>query len=199
MKQQQQQIPVDLTRLLDRIEEAAAGTERLSTGEVIEAVGRRSFGPLLLVPGLVTLAPIIGDIPGVPTLMGVLVLLVSLQLLFGRAGFWLPHWLLERSVARDKVKRVIRWLRPAARFLDRISRPRLTRITHGLGVYAVALACVIIAAALPPMEFIPFSANLAGAALTLLGLALIAHDGLFALLGLLLTLGALTVVGMALV
>jgi hypothetical protein len=37
------------------------------------------------------------------------------------------------------------------------------------------------------MEFVPFSANIAGAALTAFGLALIAHDGLLALLAFVLT------------
>lgn len=50
------------------------------------AVGRRSFGPTLLLAGLVTLAPIVGDIPGVPVLIrwfalgGLMWLLVLLAL-----------------------------------------------------------------------------------------------------------------------
>lgn len=48
--------------------------------------------------------------------------------------------------------------------------------------------------AMPPMELIPFSANAAGAALTLFGLALVAHDGLLAWLGLALTAGVLALV-----
>jgi hypothetical protein len=179
--------PMDLMHLLDRIEAAAAGADPVSAGAVVDAVGHRSFGALLLVPGLVTLAPLIGDIPGVPTLMGLLVLLVSVQLVIGRRRFWLPQWMLRRSVAQDKVCKVIKWLRPVARFLDRISQPRLTVLTRGAGAYAVALSCIAIAAALPPMEFVPFSANGAGAALTLFGLGLIAQDGLLALIGLLVT------------
>jgi hypothetical protein len=82
-----------------------------------------------------------------------------------------------------------------ARFLDRISRPRLSAVTQGIGAYSVALACIAIAAALPPMEFVPFSANGAGAALTLFGLALIAHDGLLALIGLAVTISTFVAVG----
>ncbi len=40
---------------------------------------------------------------------------------------------------------------------------------------------------MPPMELVPFSAIGAGLALTLLGLALLAHDGLVALLGIIVT------------
>lgn len=184
----QPQIP-NLECLLDLIEGTADDAEQISTARVLDAIGRRSFGPVLLVTGLVTLAPVIGDIPGVPTFMGTLVFLVAVQLVFGRSHFWLPQWILKRSLARDKLCKVIHWLRPVARFLDRISRPRLTALTQGAGVYIIALACIAIAAAMPPMEFVPFSANGAGGALTLFGLALIAHDGLLALIGLVVTLG----------
>ncbi|RRQ21073.1 exopolysaccharide biosynthesis protein [Thiohalobacter thiocyanaticus] len=194
--QDDHQKPVgNLQRLLDRIEDAANNADPVTTGEVIDAVGRRSFGAMLLIPGLVTLAPIIGDIPGVPTLMGAIVLIIGSQLLVGRKRIWLPGWLLKRAAERDKVCKVIRWLRPVARLLDRISRPRLSRITGGFGQYIIALDCVLIAVAMPPMEFVPFSANGAGAALTLLGLGLIAHDGLLALIGLLVTAGTFAAVG----
>ncbi|MDT8386553.1 MAG: exopolysaccharide biosynthesis protein [Thiogranum sp.] len=194
MDERQSDQPADMATLLDRIEASIRREESVSTEMVLNAVGRRSFGPLLLVPGLITLAPLIGDIPGVPTLMGVLVLLVAVQLVIGRSHFWLPHWLLNRSVNGSKVCRVLKWLRPVARFLDRISKQRLTALTRGLGSWVIAVACVLIALALPPMEFIPFSANGAGAALTLFGLSLIAHDGLLALVGLLVTGGTFVAV-----
>jgi hypothetical protein len=108
----------NLEQLLDRVSEAAHDGDRVSLGAILEVVGRRSFGPLLLVAGLVTLAPIIGDIPGMPTIMAVLVLLIAGQLLFRREHFWLPHWLLKRSVAQDKLHKALTWLRPPARFID---------------------------------------------------------------------------------
>ena len=191
--------PRDLADLLDRLEEAARDQDQISAGLVVSAVGERSFGTLLLVAGLITLAPLVGDIPGVPTLMASLVALIAVQLLFGRHEFWLPEWLLGRSLARDKVERVIGWLRPVASFLDRVSRRRLAAITRGHGVRLIALACLAVAVAMPPMELIPFSANGAGAALTLFGLGLVAQDGLLAGLGLAVTAGAVTVVAVNLV
>ncbi|MFW5969942.1 MAG: exopolysaccharide biosynthesis protein, partial [Halofilum sp. (in: g-proteobacteria)] len=154
----------------------------VSLRAIIEELGSRSFGPLLLLAGLVILAPIIGDIPGVPTLMAIIVLLVAGQLLLGRRYLWLPRWLLERSVTHAKVDRALSWMRGPARFVDRLLQPRLSMFVNGPGVYAIALVCVVIAAATPPMEFVPFTANGAGLALTTFGLALIARDGLLALL-----------------
>lgn len=176
-----------LEQLLERIADAARGQRRISLGEIVDQVGRRSFGPLLLVAGLVTLAPIVGDIPGVPTLMCVLVLLVAGQLLFRREHFWLPAWLLDRSVKQDKLHKALDWLQKPAQFVDRLLKPRLMFFTRPVGIYLIALVCILIAAGMPAMELVPFSANGAGIALTLFGLALIADDGLLALIALALT------------
>jgi hypothetical protein len=184
----------NLEQLLDRIDEAANDREYVSLDAILQAVGRRSFGPVLLVAGLVMFAPIIGDIPGVPMIMGVLVVLTIGQLLFRREHFWLPRWLLKRSVAQDKLRKALRWLCPPARFVDRLVRPRLPMFTHGTGMYVMAIVCIVIAAATPAMELVPFSANGAGAALIAFGLSLVAHDGLLALLAFLFTAGTLGLV-----
>lgn len=175
-----------LEQLLERIGEADGEGDRVSLGAIVEAVGQRSFGPLLLLAGLVTLSPV-GDIPGTPTIMAVLVLLIAGQLLFRRKHFWLPRWLLDRSVAQSKLRKAIGWLRKPARFTDRALRPRLTQLTRAGGIYAIAIVCAVIAFAMPVMEVVPFSATGAGAALTAFGLALIAEDGLLALIAFLFT------------
>lgn len=180
-----QEPPVEnLEQLFDQIREAAekAG-DRVSLDTILERVGRRSFGALLLVAGLITLAPLLGDIPGVPTIVGGFVVLITGQLLFGREYFWLPRWLLERFVAKGQLCKALERLRPVARFVDRWLQPRLRPFTHASGMYAIALVCFVIAAAMPVMEFIPFSANGAGMAFTVFGLSLIARDGLLVLLG----------------
>ncbi|MCK9274086.1 MAG: exopolysaccharide biosynthesis protein [Syntrophales bacterium] len=182
--------PANLEQLLDRIGGASEDKEHISLRTIMESVGSRSFGPLLLLAGLITLAPVIGDIPGMPTIMGLFVLLTAGQLFLKRNHFWLPSWLLDRSISRGKVTASLKWLRPAGRFFDRLLRQRLTVLTRHMGVYAVALACIFIAAVMPLMELIPFSANIAGAALTAFGLSLIAHDGLLAVIAFVFTAAA---------
>jgi len=171
----------NLQQMLDRIEASAKDEERISLGQIVEAVGSRSFGPLLLMAGVIMASPLTG-IPSVPTSMGIVVLLIATQLLFRRQHFWLPRWLLQRSIAADKFTKGIEWLRPYARFIDRWLRPRLPLFTEGISIYIIALACIAIAASMPLMELVPFSAHIAGLALTAFGLSLIARDGLLALL-----------------
>lgn len=193
-------MPGDLTtmkELLDRIVEAEdhSNGQQTSLGAILETIGPRAFGPLLLLAGLITLVPVIGGIPGVPTVMGVMVVLTAGQLLFGRQEFWLPDALLNRSIARDKLDKAVQRTRPAADFIDRVFKPRLTVLIKGSGLYLIAIACVLIALMLPVMELIPFSALSAGAALAAFGIALIARDGLLALIALIITVIALVLVG----
>ncbi|HVT45323.1 MAG TPA: exopolysaccharide biosynthesis protein [Thermoanaerobaculia bacterium] len=176
-----------LEDLLDRLDQSAEENDPVTLGDLLDAIGRRSFGPLLLLAGLVVLAPVIGDIPGVPTSVAAVVFLAAIQLIFGRKHFWLPRWLLKRSISREKLSKALGWMRKPARFVDRLIRHRLGIFVEGGAVYAIAVVCIIIALTMPFMEVVPFSANIAGAALTALGLALIARDGLLALIAFVMT------------
>ncbi|MEX2480990.1 MAG: exopolysaccharide biosynthesis protein [Gammaproteobacteria bacterium] len=172
----------NLEELIEQIF-AAAEVEhnRISVADVLEAVGSRSFAPLLLLTGVLLVSPLSG-VPTFATSMGIIVALVSIQMLLGRAHLWLPAWLLRRSLDRATLHRVLHWLRPRAQTVDRFLRPRLTRLVQGPGQYLIAGLCLLIAGALPLMEVIPFSASLAGVALATLGLSLVANDGALALL-----------------
>lgn len=179
----------DLGQLFDCIGDAAVQNPnvKVTIGTIMDMVGRRSFGPLLLLAGLIILAPVIGDIPGVPTIMAVFVFLVAIQLLMGQEHFWLPNWLLQRAVPSDKLLKAVQWLRKPAGFIDKLIRPRLTLFVNGAAKYMIAVICLLIALMLPLMEVVPFSANAGGMALVLFGLALISRDGLLSLFSFILT------------
>jgi hypothetical protein len=174
------QKPANLEQLLDRIDTAADSRERVSLGSILEAVGSRSFGPLLLVAGLILVSPLSG-IPGTATTMAVIVLLCAVQLVLGRSHFWLPSWLLQRSVPHNKLKRTLIFVRPHAQTIDGWLQPRMTFLVRRTGTYLIALVCIVIALGLPAMELVPFSASSAGGALTVFGLSLVFRDGLLAL------------------
>lgn len=169
----------NLEQLLDRIHEAEKGRDRVSLGMLVEAAGSRSFGSLLLLAGVILVSPLSG-IPGIPTTMGLFILLSALQMLLRRRHFWLPRWLLERSVSRQNVERAMRWLRGPAAWIDRWLQPRLPVFVDGPGIYLLAIVCILIAACMPVMEVLPFSATTAGIPVSAFGLAMITHDGLLA-------------------
>ncbi len=174
--------PSGLEDVIERIDRITGSEDMITFGQILEQVGRRSFGILLLVAGLITLAPVIGDIPGVPTVMALFVLLIAGQLLFYRHQMWLPQWMLNRSLAQNKVSKVLERMRRPSRLVDRLLRERFDVMVQDGGIYVIAAACICIAVLMPVMEMVPFSANLAGAALTAFGLSLTAHDGLLALI-----------------
>jgi len=175
--------PTTLKGVIDEIQYLSKDCDSVSLGDILDMVGRRSFGPILLVAGLITVAPLIGDIPGVPTIMAVIVFLVAVQILFQREKLWFPESILNRSLEKDKLQRALEKMKKPAEYIDRILKPRLKTITTGIMVYPAAIICLCISLAMPAMEFIPFSANFAGAALTAFGLSFIARDGLMALFG----------------
>ena len=173
--------PESLTELVARIRDHTRNQDRVSVGDLMTAVGERSFGPLVLLAGLVTVAPLIGDIPGVPTLLGLLVLLTLGQLLFQRRSVWIPSRLSNRHISKQTLFKGLQWADKPAAFVDHWTRRRLPWLVSGAGQYLMALICMAVAAAMPMMELIPFSANGGGLALMAFGLSIVARDGLLAL------------------
>src|SRR5690606_24536254 len=104
-----------------------------------------------------------------------------------RSTVWIPSKLSRRTVSREKLTKGLRWMNKPARFLDRWTKQRMAWLVSGPGQYIMALACMSVAAAMPLMEVIPFSANGGGLALTAFGLSIIARDGLLAVLAMLVT------------
>jgi hypothetical protein len=76
-----------LSEILARLAEPATGSVTL--GDVLSAVGERSFGALLVILAIPNM--VAGLIPGLSILLGLPLLLVSVQLLVGAEKPWLPR------------------------------------------------------------------------------------------------------------
>lgn len=177
---------LNLEQLLDRIGSMTEDADRVSLARIMEALGTRSFGPLLVVVGLILVSPL-SIIPGMPTTMGILVFLIALQVLLHKQGLWIPGWLKKRSVGRRNADRALRRLRPVVRYIDRWIRPRMTLLVRGPSQYLIAAFCLAIALCMPLMEVVPMSASSAGLVLAAYGLSMVAYDGLLALIAFVLT------------
>lgn len=175
--------PRNFGQLIDRIGAVAASRDRVRFATLLQALGSRAYGPVLLLVGMILFSPLSG-IPGVPTLMGIALLIISLQMLVGRGSLWLPGWLLSRSVSSARLGRALGRLRRPAQRVDWVLRRRLLHLVSGGGTALVAIGCLLLACLMPLMEVVPFSATAAGLAVLLFGLGLVAADGLFVLLGL---------------
>ena len=79
-----------LETLLDEAIDAADGDE-MKLGDILEAFGSRSFGPVIAILAIIVISPI-GAVPFLPTLFAALILLIALQLLAGRSSPWVPDF-----------------------------------------------------------------------------------------------------------
>ena len=167
--------------VVDRLESSASG-KTVTMREAVTALGEASFVPVLLAPALAVVTPMSG-IPLFSSICGILIALVSIQMLVNRDHLWLPDWLMRRKVSSDKLKGGIDKMRGIARFLDRITRKRLRFFVARPFEWITEGACFLCGAVMPLLEFVPFTSSLVGAAVVLFSLSLLARDGLFALLG----------------
>lgn len=161
--------------------------------DALEAVGTRSFGPVVAVIALFATAPT-GAVPGMPTLCGVLIVLISGQMAFGRRHPWLPAPLRRLSISHAKLEAAVERSRPVARRLDNWFGRRLTVLASTAMEPFVAATCILLALTMPPLELVPFGCAAPGLAITVLGLSISVRDGVMTLAGFVLCVGALGLV-----
>ena len=188
--------PHDLVGLLAVLAKAGRAKTQVSVRDLRDVVGRRSFAPLLLAASIVGFTPL-GGIPGVPTMLATIVVIIAVQIVMGFETLWLPRFLLDRRVEGKKLVRGAKSLRPMARAIDKVIRPRLTFLTHRPTSYVIAVLCVMIALTVPPLELLPFVDIPLWAALVAFSLALVAHDGLLAIAAFVLTITGGILIGLS--
>jgi hypothetical protein len=189
--------PVDLEELLEQLESAGGRGKEVSVREVRDAIGRRAFAPLLLLVSLVGFTPL-GGIPGVPTALAVIVILVAGQVALSRRHLWAPAFVLDRQVEKRKLQKSARALKPFARWVDKVIRPRLTFLTEPPWSAVIAVTCVLLALTVPPFELVPFVDLPLWGAMVAFSLALFAHDGVLAIIAFILTAVGVVLVAMTL-
>ncbi len=178
----------NLGGLLREIKALARDSEQLSIHKIRETVGERSFGPFLTIPAIIETSPI-GGIPGLPSVIAIVISFIAIQILFGRKHLWLPDWLEKRRIKGSKLERGVEKIEPASRWIDKLVRPRLAWATKPPFLQGLAALSIVLCATVPPLELIPFASTLPMAAVALIGLSLIARDGSLACSALLLSAG----------
>lgn len=156
----------------------------LTLGEILEAVGRRAYGPMLLVIGLFAISPAT-IMPGFTWLAAILTLLVAVQMLVGLKSPWLPRALLRVKVPRAPLTRFVETARPRAEKLERSGwlQTRLAFLSAPPFVNLVALGVIAAALVTIPIGLIPFAPLIPGVAIVLVAIGVTARDGLWLLLG----------------
>lgn len=155
--------------------------ERLSIADLMEGLGERSFGSLLLVLALpATLLP-----PLASAVLGAPLLLISTQLLIRRARPWLPKGLSRLSLEQARAKIVLCRTAKTVEQLETASRPRLDALLHPWHARLVAVGCMGLSTVL--MLPTPIAHTAAGLGIGAFAAGLMQRDGLALLAGWLLT------------
>ncbi len=156
--------------------------EKVTVRELLSMIGEQGLLLALMFLTLPFLVPI--SIPGVSTVFGLVAILVAIGVTFNRIP-WLPDRLLDRPLDAVKLREAIE--RGAQTFsrVDKISHPRLQRLTTGrvmnrlagLGLLAGAILLIF------PLGLVPFSNTLPAWSMLLLAAGMLQRDGLLILLG----------------
>jgi len=168
--------PRRLSDLFAQLAKDAQGP--VSLGHIRDALGNRSFAPLLVLFAAFNLLPLP---PGASAVLGVPLIIVSAQMVYGAKQTWLPAAVANRSLNADTFRSTMEWIIPRLIRIERVIRPRYwpfwrRRGDRIIGLLALVLAIVV---TLP----IPLGNWLPAFATALLGLALSERDGLLLAVG----------------
>jgi hypothetical protein len=92
--------------------------ETVSLGWLMRHLGRRSFGIILLLLGL------LGCLPGVSAVAGVLIAIPAYQMIVARTAPVFPRFFASRTFKKQRLASILARAVPMLRFLERFIRPR---------------------------------------------------------------------------
>ena len=163
--------PERLSELLRHVSEQAG--DRITLGEIADAMADRSFGAFLVVFCLPNLIPLP---PGATFILGLPLVFIAFQMAFSRLDtIWLPRRLHDYSFDNKGFAKVLDrflpWMKRAERFIKPRLWPHNARLYERvIGLFALVLALIV---------FLPIPlGNLGPAyALAFMGLGLTERDG----------------------
>ncbi|HEY6103899.1 MAG TPA: exopolysaccharide biosynthesis protein [bacterium] len=173
--------------LLDELTE----DETVTLGELRDRLARRGFGLLMIVLAMPTLIPVLP--PGSAAAIGLLYILLSLQMLFGRDEPWLPARVSRYRLSAKAIATLRNRGVPLLQRIERFSRPRLLPFNDRIASRGVAVIVLLLGIVLVPP--FPFLNTLPALAVLIMGVGMLNRDGLFIAAGALLTAAVIVVAG----
>ena len=147
---------------------------RISLGDLIFALGEKSFVPLLI---LFALPNVFFFVPGSSVITGLPLIFIASQLVLGRPAVWLPQVLNDRSIEHGVFSRIVKSALPWIEWVEQMAKPRywpFSRIAAERIVGTISLVMAIFMF-LP----IPFANSLPAVSVITLALGMGENDGLW--------------------
>ena len=180
--------PERTSRLLAELVEQVEG-DTTTIGWLIGQLRLRAFGYAMLIFSLPSCLPMP---PGVPTICGLVLAIVGVQMIIGTRRLWLPSFLARRHIGRERLRAMVVRATPWIERLERFASPRLEVFTGTVGHRLVGIVVLVLAIimTLP----IPFLGNMPPAfAILVIAIGLTERDGLIVCGGLVVSIAALVV------
>ncbi len=159
----------DIKLLLQRLAE-----KPLSIGDILTETSQRGFSlaiALLVLPFLFPMPP------GLTGPFGGACLLLSVQMIFGRRSPWLPQKIAKYKFPRSFAQVLLQNLRRLTRVLEKITRPRWTKIADNPYIWRLNGLCISWLALLL-ISPVPLTNPIPTIGILLLAVATIESDGL---------------------
>ena len=158
------------------------GGSSVTLRELMSEAGEHGFLLMCALASLPFLIPV--SIPGVSTVFGFAIILISLSISFNRVP-WLPKKILDRELDTQKLVPALEKGAALVSRLDRYLKPRMSalvegRTTNRINGLAIAFGGVLL---MFPLGLIPLSNTLPGIAILLLTTGMIQRDGLIVAAG----------------
>jgi hypothetical protein len=164
-----------MSRALQQLVDNAAKEKKMTYGSIVAELGNQGFGLIIVLFALPSALPI-SVVPGFSFIFGLPIVFVALQIIMGKNRLWLPKYLSEKEVNKEKLVQIIKKTLPYLKYIEKLLKPRISFMTspiaermHGLMLLMLSLLLL-----LP----IPMSNFIFAALIILFGLGLTGEDGL---------------------
>src|SRR5438309_1257123 len=163
--------PLPLSKRLAQILQEAS-VERFSFTQLASKLQSTAWGGLLFIFAAINVLPLP---PGTSVFFAIPLMIVSAQMVLGRASPWFPARIDQRGVRKTELERLIAKIQGLEARIERVLKPRLGALTGPGATRVIGIVCFLLAllAAIP----IPLFHMAPAAAILLFGLALIYRDG----------------------
>lgn len=151
--------------------------DSVTVQDILELYGDRAFGPIFTLLGLLAVIPPVSTIPGLPAIIGILLILFAGQILLGQDYIWLPDFITDRAIDKDKLEKAHDKTSGFLATIDCLVTDRLEWATSGPARYGAGVLVCLLSLMMIPLEVVPFAVAAPGLAITLIGIALLARDG----------------------
>lgn len=167
----------------DRLDQLAKNAEgdAVSLDWILGQLHERAFGLFLLVLALPCCIPFLY---GIPQIVSLPLMFVSVQILMGRQTPWLPDRLAARTVSVEGLRNLSSRAGPWLRRIEAISHPRQAQLTRAPLDQIVGLALVLFSASI--LVPLPGTNTVPGFAVVLISMGLLQRDGILVFFGLVL-------------